>query len=709
MNGNHKKHSKIIHILMILVVLLLSCNVQNSTKNSYIASEELTDHDQLKLITTQEGMYIVSLSDLGWGENALEYVSLTNKGQPVPFWIEDYGSEQNLVFFGQPSDSIYTSNNVYILQKNHELTKEMSSQVMPEPEGLEVDHFISTLHFEENHIYTPRIDNGSRWHWSKIIAPQSQTIEIDLPNATGGPGNLRVALYGITTSPTSPAHHVRVHINNKIITEASWDDQNWFIVDSKIPENLLVDGINTIEIEATGEIDARIDIVNLDWIELEYPKSSLAINPQEIFRVNEKFVLIEGSNLPLNIFDISNPVNVIRLEIPQDQNGSIIFQGKPDHRYIAVSPDGYLNPEKILPANLNPNLREEPGANYLAIGHTELLKPLKKLLDQRAEQGLSTLSIPIETIYDQFNGGLAEPQAIQQFLQFSVENWSIPPDYVLLVGDASYDYHGYQSPVEDHFVPTFMVNTVFGGETGSDVLMVQVNQDLWPDLAIGRVPARTAEQVETFVSKTLSFEKNGMLSDWNRSILAIADGQEPRFKSDAQNFINQFPESFQSQIIIPEPGNKGANQEITAEIENGNLLTAYFGHGSINMWGKDSLFNTDNINDMTNIDRQSLILNFTCLTGLFTHPTEESMAESLLLNPNGGAVAILAPTSPTLPTDQTFLSNGLIEAMFQEPTARLGDILLYAWRKVPTNSKSAVDVMQTFLLFGDPALLLPER
>jgi hypothetical protein len=228
-------------------------------------------------------------------------------------------------------------------------------------------------------------------------------------------------------------------------------------------------------------------------------------------------------------------------------------------------------------------------------------------------------------------------------------------------------------------------------------------------LAIGRVPARTVEQVESFVSKTLSFERISPLSEWNRSILAIADGHEPRFKSDALNFTDQFPKNYQTQIIVGEPRIENANEEITAEIENGKLLTAYFGHGSINMWGKDSLFNTDDIADMTNIDSQSLILNFTCLTGLFTHPTEVSMAESLLLNPNGGAVAVLAPTSPTLPTDQSILSDALIEAMFQEQIARLGDILLYAWRKVPTDSGSAVDVMQTFLLFGDPALLLPER
>ena len=160
-------------------------------------------------------------------------------------------------------------------------------------------------------------------------------------------------------------------------------------------------------------------------------------------------------------------------------------------------------------------------------------------------------------------------------------------------------------------------------------------------------------------------------------------------------------------MIAPEAGTNNTNQQISAEIESGQLLTAYFGHGSINMWGKDSLFTVEDSVNLNNQGQTPIMLNFTCLTGLFTHPTEQSLAESLLFNPNGGAVAVLAPTSPTLPTDQTFLSNAFIEALLQDQTQRLGDMTLYAWRRVPTAIKSSLDVMQTFLLFGDPALLVP--
>ena len=97
----------------------------------------------------------------------------------------------------------------------------------------------------------------------------------------------------------------------------------------------------------------------------------------------------------------------------------------------------------------------------------------------------------------------------------------------------------------------------------------------------------------------------------------------------------------------------------------------------------------------------------TCLTGLFTHPKAESLAETLLWDASGGAVAVLAPTSLTLPGDQSLLSHALVKAFLQNPSTPIGELLYQARRQVPTDTQGALDVMETFLLFGDPALRLP--
>ncbi|MCK4727036.1 MAG: hypothetical protein KAT29_14590, partial [Anaerolineales bacterium] len=102
-----------------------------------------------------------------------------------------------------------------------------------------------------------------------------------------------------------------------------------------------------------------------------------------------------------------------------------------------------------------------------------------------------------------------------------------------------------------------------------------------------------------------------------------------------------------------------------------------------------------------------IVVNMTCLTGLYTHPSVESLAEALLWQEGGGAVAVLAPSSLTLPADQGKLSAALINEWLSNPEARLGEIHLLAREEVPVDRVSSLDVMRTFMLFGDPALRLP--
>jgi len=90
----------------------------------------------------------------------------------------------------------------------------------------------------------------------------------------------------------------------------------------------------------------------------------------------------------------------------------------------------------------------------------------------------------------------------------------------------------------------------------------------------------------------------------------------------------------------------------------------------------------------------------------FIHPKTESLTETLLFNPTGGAVAILAPISLTLPGDQSFLSSPLGEAFAAGDLGRLGDIFLFAQSQMNTEVRGVQDVMVTFLLFGDPGLVI---
>jgi len=189
-------------------------------------------------------------------------------------------------------------------------------------------------------------------------------------------------------------------------------------------------------------------------------------------------------------------------------------------------------------------------------------------------------------------------------------------------------------------------------------------------------------------------------------VLAVADGQSPLFGNDAQNFLDIFPdEYYNKELITPAAGDMEAYKYINLMLEQGRSLVAYFGHGSLTMWGKDRLFTDKDVAELSN-SQLPIILNFTCLTGLYAHPMVESLTETLLWHPDGGAVAVLAPSSLTLPSDQSFLSESLGRNIVNNRLATLGQLHLQARREVPTVTSGTLDVMHTFMLFGDPALRL---
>jgi hypothetical protein len=313
----------------------------------------------------------------------------------------------------------------------------------------------------------------------------------------------------------------------------------------------------------------------------------------------------------------------------------------------------------------------------------------------------------VSAIYDQFGDGSPEPQAIHEFINHAAKSWQPAPRYLVLVGDASYDPQNYLGFPQANQLPAYLINTEFGGETSSDTGFAQLNDDPWPDIATGIIPARTPDQVSSYVNKVLQYEKDLPPVTEPMSLLAIADGQDPAFKADAQGFLDLFPsDRFHAELFAPPAGAADAQQKIIDLFNQDFPLIAYFGHGSIDMWGKDKLFTTQAVAQISHLEHYPILFNFTCLTGLYTHPKVDSLTEALLWQPDGGAIAVLAPSSLTLPYDQGFLSRSLAQLIIDDPTATIGEMHLNARRQTPVDNNGGLDVMRTFMLFGDPALRL---
>lgn len=646
-------------------------------------------------------------------------IRLYHRGNFVNYWLDQDGQEFSIGFYGTESDSLYSRESVYWLEIGEAIGAEIrpeSEATVPAPTKLddfsefrspEANTVIAQLHLEQNSLYLPQVDTGDHWLWESLPAPNSTDLELIFSNQAPGIARLHLSIWAGTSAPQEPDHHIRLLINDMTIADEYLDGIGWHSIDAEFSTEILANGVNHLTIDAAGDTGVAADIVYLNAVDVVFPRYPVVTEGAIQFIASGEMLRFQGFHEPFSIYDISEPMHVSRVAENLDPDAS--FTGETGRRYLATGEDGFKKPAGIFLAESTPDLRQpEAGAEYVALGPIRLLEPLDPLIELRSRQGLVPMVVDVQAVYDQFNFGYPEPEAIQKFVRYAMDHWQPAPKFLLLVGDASYDPRGYNSPPQANQLPTFLVQTEFGGETATDVEFVQLNDDPWPDLAIGRMPARTPEQVEDLVAKTLDYESSISSGEMKPTVAAIADGQDPSFRDDAQAFLNLFPSSFQGELYSPDAGVVGANQEIKLMLESGNQLVAYFGHGSVNMWGKDQLFTSDDAGKLAESKRLPVVINMTCLTGLYTHPKVESLTEALLWKRGGGAVAILAPSSLTLPGDQSFLSKALVEAMLTNPHARLGEIHLQARRRVPADASGTLDVMRTFMLFGDPALRMAQ-
>lgn len=661
----------------------------------------------IKIITDQAGLYQLDaglLAQAGWAGVEPAQLALTNQDQPVAFWVAGQGAELRLYFYAEAYRSPFTRENVYWLRRDSQQALRIPT-VQPETGESAPAAAYETTRFEENTQYAPQVESGDHWLWNKLVAPTSQELNFDLPNLLSGTSltaTLRVEVWGSTgmdapAEGAAPEHRLQVTLNDTPLGESDWAGRGRHRLTLNIPAGVLKPQANLLVLSLPGGTQALVDILSVDWVEVTTPVDLSNFDRAVHFTSTGGSHAAQAASGELWLLDLADPRQPRRLA----ESG---FTAQPGSLYAAIPASASLPPLYTETVLAPPDFRAaSQSADYLLIGAPELLQAAAPLVELRQAQGLQVLSLALQDVYDQFNAGIVAPEAIRALLAYAHQTWASPPRYVLLLGDFSYDVFGYTAPPPPNALPSFFIYTEFGGETVSDVLFTLLDDDPLPDLALGRLPFGDPAQISAVVDKISAYEQAAFAPP---SLLAVADGQEDRFAEDARQFMDLLAPAYTTDLFSPPAGVESAGDQIAAQISQGYSLVAYFGHGSLNQWGKDRLFDVEHVSALSNPARLPVVLNLTCLTGLFAHPKVSSLAEAMLGAPLGGAVALIAPTSLTLPTDQSTLSAPLARGLLSATPLTLGELLLQAQRQVPTGSAGALDVLHTYILLGDPALTL---
>lgn len=698
---------------LLFVVCLAACSAfgTSSAPSPAPIIESSSSATRYKLFVSQDGLYRVATSDLRNTGLDLSALRLYRGEREIPIYITGEAENRSFEFFARASDTEFSPFAIYWFTSQTTPGKRMQEIVSTAARAPQ-ESFTATVRLARPTLYLPQFgEPGAPWFWQAVAAPTTSTITVTLPSAVAAPAQLRVDLWGSTQDPVDPDHHLRVLFNDARVADQSWDGQGARVITATIPANAVRAGVNSIRLVAPGDTRAQADIVLLRSIQVTYAQRFVAQDDVLEFEGGAGTYRIEGfSGDAIDVFDITDPFAPMRVSNPTIASRAITFStdAPSPRRWLVVGPKARKSVTRIAPMATLDLRSSNWQADYVIITHPDFVAALEPLIKWREARGLTVRLVTTDQVYDEFGYGEESPHAIRAFLAWTQRQWKSPaPRFVLLVGKASYDYRNYLNAPNKNLLPTFLVETPNLRQVASDNwFATSSDQDVRPQLAIGRIPAKTSEQVARVVSKIIAFESS---SDSRQRAVFVADDKEPSFEAMANALATRLATGMQAQKIYlaDHKGDvKSARAEIVKAWNAGSLLMTYIGHGSIDTWAEGPLFSVENLGEIKNGDRLPILITPTCLDGYFYHPLKDSLAEELLFKSDGGIVAGLVPTGLSIPDAQSELMNALFSELFEKSAPTLGEAILRAKQKVASDSPEVREVIETFGLLGDPALTM---
>lgn len=756
----------------------------------------VTTGEKYKIVVDQDGVYTVTYADLAAAGMAVDSVDpqnfhLTNQGRDVAIYVEGEGDGRfdpgdRILFYGErfrgdylanlyQAEDVgwiyltnagrnaefnatmvekYTDENVYWLSVGTTPGLRMASVDGTPINGYPIPStFTEVVHAEESRRWWSFHFTGEdTWFWDWPIAsgsPITTTYPITLTSVATGAytATVRGEVVAASKDPyNSPDHHTRFYINDvtQLVEDSTWDNATRHKFQGQVPQSYLQEGGNNLIYEIIPDAALTNDRIWFDWFEVAYQRLFIAVNDQLKFRGDEaggrQYQLTQFDTPEVQIFDITLPLTPVRILSP-----SIVGSGSPytvtfevgpgtGAEFIAAGSSGLQAPKELV-KYVPPDFASLPEADYLFITHRDFVTATQRLADYRAGQGLSTLVLDVDDLYNEFNYGIYHPVAIKNFLAYTFDNWANPPTYVLLIGGGHWNFKGdgldrYGEDVGGQMVnpPIYMppyltfVDPWQGEVDSANQLAMLVGDDILPDVLIGRLPVLSEADLNTVIDKIINYESLALLPEqsWQTHFTFVADDTPDAagdFVALAEQAINELPSRANVDRIYLDdyPGATEAREAITSTLNiTGTLFLNYIGHGSVERWAHEKIFRNEDVGSLTNIGQLPVVLSMTCLDGYWIYPTQAfdgnptkwvSLVETLLWSSTGGAVSTFSATGLGVATAHDVLHSGFYQSVFQDDELVFGAATLAAKLKLYATGNN-LDLIQTFTVFGDPALRL---
>ncbi len=654
----------------------------------------------------------------------------------VPVYVEGeddhtFDSGDYLVFYGFPASHFvpdtaiswfengYARNSVYWFTFGGEYGKRME-RIDASWTGDVPDTVVREIVHVEEDIDNPT-RSGINWYWEDVSAtgtePGDLSFVIHHPEAQGS-ARVTVGIFTLNFG-------TRIY-QCDLDGELFFDDTLSLPTRSSMPPHYLTG-------EGTLSGDSSVfnffthafpdeGIVYFNSVDIIYERFSDLGQPFHAFFGNPQNYTLECHNpgttpFVLDVTDLKAPM---MYDNYTTEGSSLVLSSSVDSfQLLYFSNTSLALSAELIPVNPG-NLRtESAGCEYLVITHKDFYSSIMPLVDYRRTQ-YSTKVVTIDEIFDDFSFGKYDPLAIKHFLYFTTNNWTAVPEYVLIVGDATYDYkNNLLKEAPPNFVPTYEQGTTLSGNPGIPPNYIYegelVNFGAGEVMALGRITVRTTKEVRDFIDKLITYETSNIDGLWNKRIILAGDDEyatnwESPFDhcGACETTSTQVPDTLYDFAkvymisFLPYPPHQSdtrkpdATEAFIRELNKGGYAGAYYGHGNVEQLAHEVLFGYGDIPRVRNSRKYFFFYFGSCTVGRFDDK-KESIGEEFV-RVKDGAIGTLGATAGTGCGANTSLGKTLFSCLTDPDTSlTMGDCCLIA--------KNGAWHLH-YLLLGDPATQL---
>ncbi len=474
-------------------------------------------------------------------------------------------------------------------------------------------------------------------------------------------------------------HHLQVRINDNLYIDGTYEGHDTPIYEATLEVSELSDVRTGVTYQSVGDLftTAIEDWQSISYTFLIYPRqfdfrtysAGEVVNADEFYfelqHADEAYFEVSnfnGGNWAV-LYDVSNSQ---RYQIEAEENlykihllPSPSMSTETRSLFLVNQENGTIQRiESLQPIQFTNYAAIANQGDYILLSHPTLHDGetdwVQAYADYRSSEvggNYNVVIADIQELYDQFAHGIQNhPLSIRHFIHFAVDNWAAKPEYLFLMGKGL-DYRVTSTPstFNANFIPTF-------GHQPSDVFLTARGfNDYRPQIAVGRLSARTPEDVKNYLNKIQGYEDIAGCSmeerAWRKEALFQTVGNDEAEYTLTKNYLEGYESilegnNFGGIVLDLQAGlNYDPLFNTTPFIEEGIGLLHFFGHSTGQIWKSDVLKNLNGYQQVT--PRFPIIFSSSSFTGnVFKSPNSEpSMEEDWVLAPNKGAIGFLGNVS----------------------------------------------------------------